>query len=120
MLLQEDQAGFILWICDSDRTWLGVSSPHHTLLYLEIWVPFWFDVILHIFLWAGAGGVFMGEIVSVCSWVKHIHCIFQDIEKIYSYRSVIPVGLQVLQRGQDAAGVWQERFFQIKASSSRY
>lgn len=61
-------------------------------------------MILHIFLWArSAGGVFMGEIVSVCSRVTHIHFIFQDIEKIYSYRCVIPVGLQVLQSGQDAA-----------------
>lgn len=63
----------------------------------------------------------MGEIVSVCSQVKHIHCIFRDIEKIYSCRSVIPVGLQGLQRGQDAAGfLWGKKiiFFKTKASSS--
>lgn len=66
-------------------------------------------MILHIFLWAcRAGGVFMGEIVSVCSQVKRIHFIFQDIEKICSYRWGILVGLRVLQIGQDAAAFCYE------------
>lgn len=42
------------------QTSLGVSSPDLCLLFLEVWAPFWFDRILHVFRKARcAGGVLL-------------------------------------------------------------